>query len=115
VVEIQAIYNCIGQAFERKDTVGVTKFSLADACVKCADGKELTLNEWQERAQNGWANIKQTKSRFKVEEVKLDGDAAVASYVEAHDMVIVDPNDGHEHTIAYQGKWRVAGCISQER
>jgi len=105
--EIQTIYDHIGQAFEKKDIDGVTKFSLPDATVKYADGRELSLKEWKERARKGWTDIKQTKSRFKVEEAKPQGDAAVATYAEAHDMVVFDAKDGQEHKVTYQGKWRV--------
>jgi ketosteroid isomerase-like protein len=105
--EVQAIYDHIGRAFEKKDIDGVTKFSLPDATVKYADGKELTLQEWKERARRGWTDIKQTTSRFKVEDATPDGDAAVATYAEAHDMLVFDPKDGKEHKINYQGKWRV--------
>jgi ketosteroid isomerase-like protein len=97
--EIQAIYNDLGRAFEKKEIDGVTKSSLAEATAKDAEGKEVTLKEWKDRARKGWTDIKQAKSRFKVEEVKVDGDAAVATYNEFHDMVILDPKDGQEHKI----------------
>jgi ketosteroid isomerase-like protein len=104
--EIQAIYDDIGRAFEKQDIDGVTKYSLPDATAQDAEGKEVTLKEWKERARKSWADIKQTKSRFKVEEAKADGDAAIATYNEVHEMVIFDPKDGQEHKVNYQAKWR---------
>ncbi len=104
--EVQAIYDQIGKAIEKKDIDGVTRFSLPDAKVRYADDKELTLKEWKERAQKGWTAIKKTKSRFQVAEVKPAGETAVASYAETHEILMVDPTDGKEHKINYQGKWR---------
>jgi ketosteroid isomerase-like protein len=101
------MYDQIGAAFDKKDIEGVTKFSLPDATVRYADGTELNLKQWKERAEKGWTGIKQAKSKFKVEEAKPDGDALVATYCETHDMLLVDPNDEREHRIGYEGKWQV--------
>src|SRR5438093_1388279 len=105
--EIQKIYDNIGKALEKKDIEGISKYSLPDARVKYADDLELTLKEWQERARKGWASIKETKARFVVETVKVDGDVAVATYAEALDMLVADPKDQHEDKISYKARWRV--------
>jgi ketosteroid isomerase-like protein len=105
--EVQRIYDQIGKAVEKKDLDGITRYSLPDATVKYADGSRLTVKEWKERARKGWVNIKKTKSRFVVEKAKSTGDAAEATYTEAHDMVVSDPKDGQEHKIGYQARWRV--------
>lgn len=105
--EIQKILDHIGKALEKKDIDGVTRYSLPDATVEYADGTKLTLQEWKERARKSWERIKETKSRFLVETAKRDGDAAEATYTESHEMRVSDPNDGKDHTIRYQGKWRV--------
>jgi ketosteroid isomerase-like protein len=105
--EVQTIYDHIGKALQKKDIDGVTKFSLPEATVKYADGKELTLKEWKERAGKGWADIKQMKSQFQVQEAQREGDATVATYTETHNMLVFDPKDGQEHKIGYQAKWSV--------
>jgi prepilin-type N-terminal cleavage/methylation domain-containing protein len=105
--EVQAIYDHIKKAIERKDLDGVTRFSLPDATVKYADGAELTLTEWKERARKGWKNIKAIKSRFVVEEIEPNGEAAEATYSETHSMVVSDLDSGKEHKIDYEGRWRV--------
>jgi hypothetical protein len=89
--QVQAIYDQIGQSIEKKDMDGVTKYSLADATLKFADGTEMTLKEWKERAQKSWANIKEAKSGFTVQEAKPDADGVVATYTEAHEMLMSDP------------------------
>ena len=105
-VEVQAIYDHIAKSVEKKDLDGVTKFSLPDATVRFADDKELTLKEFKERAAKGWGSIKQVKLAIKVADVKADGETAVATYTETHDAVVLDPADGREHKIGYEGKWR---------
>jgi ketosteroid isomerase-like protein len=105
--EVQMIFDRIGKAVEKKDIGGVTAYSLPDATVKYADGTELTLNEWKERARKGWVGIKETKTRFVVEAAKRDGGVAEAAYTEAHDMLVSDPTDGMDHKISYKGRWRV--------
>jgi ketosteroid isomerase-like protein len=112
--QIQAIYDDIGKAFEKKDIEGVTKYSLPDATARYADGKGATVKEWKERARKGWAAIKQTKSRFKVEAAKADGQTAVATYDEVHDMVVIDPKDAQEHNVRYDGKWRATLRMTAE-
>jgi hypothetical protein len=60
------MYDEIGRAVEQKDLAGVSRFSLTTATVRYADGAELTLPEWKERAPKAWVNIKATRSRFVV-------------------------------------------------
>jgi ketosteroid isomerase-like protein len=102
---IQAIFNKIAEAVQKKDIDGVTKYSLPTATVTYATGTELTLAQWQEQARKSWVHIKAVRSRIAVEEVKRDGDTAEARYTETHHLVVSDPMGGKEHKIDYQGKW----------
>lgn len=74
--------------------------------MRYADGTELAFPEWRERAQKGRANIKATRSRFVVSEVKLEGDVADATYAESHEMTVNSPQDATDHAIHYDGEWR---------
>jgi hypothetical protein len=105
--EIQALFDRLARAFDKKDIDGVNKTSLANATVKYADGTELTVAQWKEHAPKIWAHVKKVKSRIVVKEVKLNGDQADVTYTETHDSTVVDPQDRKEHEIRYEGQWRV--------
>jgi hypothetical protein len=104
--EIQVIYDEIARAVERKDIAGVSQFSLPTATVRFADGTELTLPEWTERAKKGWTNIKSARSKIVVDSASLLAKLATADYTETHEMTIADPGDGADHDIHYESQWR---------
>jgi ketosteroid isomerase-like protein len=104
--EIQAIYDHIARAVEKKDLEGVTKYSLPTATVRFAGGEELSLAKWKEQARKGLAAVKTRKSRIVVDRVERKGDVAEARYSETHETVVTDPKSEKGQRIVYKGRWR---------
>jgi hypothetical protein len=106
LTEVQNVYDEIGRAVEQLDVAGVSRFSLPDASVRYADGTELTLPQWQERARKGWANVKAVKSRIVVRDVNADGDSAEVNYAERHEMTVPGTDGAADQAILYESEWR---------
>ncbi len=106
--KVQAIFDDIAVTIEKKDLDSVGKWSLADARVRYADGKEYTLPAWRERARTAWASVKSVKSKIVVDDVRTIADSVLVNYHETHDMVLINPDDARERRILYEARWRAS-------
>jgi ketosteroid isomerase-like protein len=104
--DIQAVYDAIARGVESRDIEAVTAYSLPAATVRFADGTELTLADWKEKARPGWGSVRSTKSKVVVETVRTTGDAAEVNYNETHDLVMIDPAGGPDKEVRSESRWR---------